>query len=142
MYEFEKPLGYKKLESLRCKRCGKMVSENDKICPYCGQIYPSQEKSSSRVLIYIFSIIVILIGGYYYLESSDDSGKRKAIRIVRNKIKKSNRGSYRFAVDKIKGGYLVDFNNGLAKYRVIKGKVCAINIKAKKIAPSVKMCSR
>jgi predicted nucleic acid-binding Zn ribbon protein len=47
---------------IQCRECGKMVSEEADICPYCGAHMPSHKRKQRRRYITIVVVILALIG--------------------------------------------------------------------------------
>ena len=47
---------------VQCRECGKMVSEEADVCPYCGAKMPSKKRKQRRLFISII-LLLILAGG-------------------------------------------------------------------------------
>ncbi len=47
---------------IKCKECGKQISENAEICPHCGEPVPKKKKTSMWTWLLILLIIGYVIG--------------------------------------------------------------------------------
>ncbi len=58
---------------VKCKECGKEISNKAAECPYCGCLEPASKPWSWKKATLIGIIIVILMFGFVILTSDNDS---------------------------------------------------------------------
>ncbi len=56
---------------IKCKECGKSISKNAEVCPYCGEPLPKKKKTS----LWIWLIILMIIG---YVAGDKNKGETVA----------------------------------------------------------------